>query len=95
MSKPVVLKIDNVRVVRFNNMNYAVERYEDTFVPQTKQYEKRWVFKGYGSTILRCLEIISRNEMLINLDEINHLKDYKNQVVESNNKILSIVKGTD
>lgn len=90
MSKPVVTTIDNVRIIRFNEYNLAVERYEQVFIPRTKTYELKWVFKGYASTILKCLELISREELLIDEMLINDINDYIKQVKKSNNKIKNL-----
>lgn len=90
MSKPVILTIDNVRIIKFNEMNLAVERYEEVFIPKNKQKEMRWVFYGYKSTVLGALKFISRNELLVNESQISSINDYVKQVKESNNKILNL-----
>lgn len=90
MSKAVILTIDNVRIIRFNDMNLAIERYEDVFIPTKKKTEKRWVFHGYSSTILNALKSISRNELLVNETQINTINDYVKQVEKSNNKIKNL-----
>lgn len=88
--KPVVLTLDDVRVIRFNEYNLSVERYEDVYIPTKKQTEKRWVFYGYSNTILSALQMISRKELLINETQITNLNDYVKQVEKSNTRLLNL-----
>lgn len=90
MSKTVVLEIDNVRVIKFNELNYAVERFENVYIPTKKQSEMRWVFHGYTNTVLSALKLISRNELLVDETDISNMEDYLKQVLESNNKIINL-----
>lgn len=87
-----IITIDNVRIRRYNNMNFVVERYEDVFIPTKKTIEKRWVFHGYKSTILKALQLISSKELLINETQIKDLKGYIKQVEESNAKLAELLE---
>lgn len=87
-SKPVILEIDSVRVIRFNNINLAVERLEDVYIRIKKVTEKRWVFHGYSDTILSALRLISRKELLIDETSISGINDYVKRIEESNARLL-------
>ena len=89
MSKRVILTIDNVRIKEYDRMNLTVERYEDVFIPKDKRTVKKWVFKGYVSSVLRGLLLIQEKEMLIDKENIDSLQDYINKVEWSNEKLVS------
>ena len=90
MSKRVVLTIDNVRIKEYDRMNLTVERYEDVFIPKDRQMVKKWVFKGYVSSILKGLLLIQEKELLIDKNEVGNLNDYVNQVENSNKKLVKV-----
>lgn len=90
--KKVLITIDNVRIIQFNDMNLAVERYEDVFIPVKKVTEKRWVFHGYTSTVLSALTLIHRKELLIDSEALSDLKSHLKAVRESNVKLLEVMK---
>lgn len=93
--RPTIFDLGDVRVIRFNSMNLAIERYENVFIPKEKKKEKRWVFYGYQTTLFQALQTIVKKELLIDDQQINSVGDYVKQVEESNNKILTTLKEID
>ena len=91
-NKKVILTINNVRIKDYDNQNVVVERYEDVFIPKGKKTIKKWVFKGYSRNVLSALLMIQRNELLIDYDSVSDLKTYLNQVKQSNDRLVEVVK---
>lgn len=90
--KPVLITVGNVRIVDDNDMNVMVERYEDVFLPKTKETVKKWRFKGFCNTILSALLMIQREELLIDRSAVSDLESYLKQVQESNDKLLEVMR---
>lgn len=90
--KPVLATVGNVRIVDYNEMNVMVERYEDVFLPKTKEIVKKWRFKGYCNSILSALLMIQREELLIDRSAVSDLESYLKQVQESNDKLLEVMR---
>ncbi|MFD2046037.1 hypothetical protein ACFSTA_12395 [Ornithinibacillus salinisoli] len=90
--KKVLITVGNVTIKEYDNMNVVVERYEEVFIPKTKEKIKKWVFKGYSRSVLSALLMIQRNELLIDRGSVTSLDDYVKQVNDSNNKLLEAVR---
>ena len=96
MSKPVLVEIDNVRVVRSDALNLAVERLETTksYNKKKEKWEENtsWQFKGYYSTIAGALKGIVNKELLINENSLTDLKSYLKEVEWANKKIYTALE---
>ena len=86
-NKETLLEIDNVRIIRNDTLNLAVERLETNYNKIQKKEITSWQFKGYYSTILGALRGIQYNELLIDENSVNDLNAHLKQVEKSNMKI--------
>lgn len=57
MSKPIIMQIDNVRIGKWDDQNYFIERKETYWNPKDKKEITDYRFKGYYSTILKALQV--------------------------------------
>jgi hypothetical protein len=90
--KEIILEIGNCRIKEYDSLNVMVERYEEVFIPKTKETVMKWRFKGYSSTIRGALQLISINEWLIDKKAIKDFKTYLEQVQKSTAAILEVMK---
>lgn len=90
--KKVILQIGHVRIKDYDSHNVVVERYENVFIPKTKQTVKKWVFKGYCRSILSALLMIQRDELLIDKNIVTDLDSYVDQVEKSNAALLEVIE---
>lgn len=88
VKKPVILTIDNVRIIRDNPLNVAVERLEDVYFAREGTTTKKWRFKGFANSILSALHFIQHKELLIDYNAVTDLKSYLKLVEESNKKLI-------
>lgn len=79
-NKPVLIEIDNVRVVRWDNDNLAILRYEQRYNRKEKKYISGWQFKGYYSTLRNSLRAIVAKELLTDKNNSMALNDHLKQV---------------
>lgn len=70
--KKVVLSIDNVRIIAYDDLNYAVVR--DEPVKDTGELKER--FKGYVRSIKGALDLIIRKELLVDMDSVYSVGTY-------------------
>lgn len=80
----VVLVIDNVRVVKTDELNFSVEK----FIIAEKNGEKteKWAHKGYAGSLKNALLIIIKRELLLP-DSHEGLQQHLEQVQIANAKI--------
>ncbi|MFD2628747.1 hypothetical protein [Oceanobacillus kapialis] len=90
--KKVIMTIENVRIKEYDSMNVTVERYENVFIPRTKETIQKWVFKGYSKSILSALLFIQRKELLIDREQIKNLNDFVKHVEQSNIRLMEVMK---
>lgn len=89
--KPVLIKIDNVRIVRYNDMNLSVERLEllpaKKFMGVDYPEHEDWVFKGYYSTKQGAMRgilnhnLLDKEERVLQLEEV--LKDFESMMAQA------------
>ena len=90
--KKILLEIDNVRIIRNDPLNLAVERLETNYSKRHKKEFTTYQFKGYYSTILGALKGILYNELLVDENSLTGLESYLKQVEDSNKKILDALE---
>lgn len=77
--KPVLVEIDNVRIVRYNDMNVVLERLEllpeKTVMGVTYPEHEDWIFKGYYSNKYSAMKGILNQNLLDKEDRILKLED--------------------
>lgn len=94
-NKKILHEIDNVRIIRNDPLNLAVERLETNYNKIKKKDITSWQFKGYYSTIPGALKGILYNELLIDENSVMDLKEHLKQVEESNEKIIKLIESED
>src|SRR5690606_28595341 len=92
MNKPIILEIDNVRIRKWDDQNYFIERKETYFNPKEKAETIGYKFKGYYPTVFKALKAISDKELLVNEKAISDLKSYLNEVTWSNMKVIFAIE---
>lgn len=94
--KPIILEIDNVRIRKWDDMNYFIEREEtkEIFNPQTKQkgIKTDYQFKGYYPSILRALQAIHTKGLLIKENSVQDIKSLSNQIEISNREVIRAIE---
>ncbi|KPH76087.1 hypothetical protein [Oceanobacillus caeni] len=65
MIKPTILEIDNVRVIKWDENNYVVQREETYFSPINQMDVTSYVFKGCYATLQACFKAIHVKGLLI------------------------------
>lgn len=90
--KPVLLTVGNIRIVRFDDMNVAIERLEEGIKPVTKEVVYNYRFKGYCDTVLKALEAILVNDWLVDESDISSAKGYVKRIEESNAELLEVMQ---
>lgn len=91
--KPILLEIDNVRIVRNDPMNLIVERLETNYNKIQKKDITKHQLKGYYSTIQGALRGILHNELLVDENDVKDLKRHLEQVKQVDEKILKALNG--
>src|SRR5690625_7129551 len=95
VNKPIILEIDNVRIRKWDEQNYYVEREETYFNPKEKKYITDYRFKGYYSTVLGALESIHLKGLLIDNGGVGDLTDVLKQVMESEKREVDAMSRLD
>lgn len=80
--KLVVLTIDTVRVVKADELNYAIEKYTIN-----DKGEGKWAFKGWAGSIKNALKIIVKREWLLDQASIENLQMHLEQVLAVEKRI--------
>lgn len=70
--KKVVLSIDNVRIIAYDDLNYAVVRDE----PAKDSDEMKERFKGYVGSVRGALDLIVRKDLLVDMDSVFSVETY-------------------
>lgn len=83
--KQVVLSVDNVRVIKTDELNYTVEQ------QVTKDGVSKWTFKGYAGSIKNALALIVKRELLVDKARITSVSDYLSAVEASNDKLFDFI----
>lgn len=89
----VLIEIDNIRVMEYDDANVKVERFEDVINPKTKVKEGKWRFVGYSRSIRTALEMIINKELLVDKNAVSDLKTYVIEVRWANQKVLALLDG--
>jgi len=95
VNKPIILEIDNVRIRKWDEQNYYIEREETYFNPKEKKDITDYRFKGYYSTVLGALESIHLKGLLIDNDSIGDLTDVLEQVMDSEKRVVDAISRLD
>lgn len=92
----IITQIDNVRIIRRDDLNFVVEREETTenFNPKLRKKVKNtsYRFKGYYGTIAGALKAIHRNGLLIDENSCSELEDALEQIKMSERKVVEAVE---
>ncbi len=87
-NKPVIMEIDNVRIRKWDDSNYFIERLETYWNPKEKQEITDYKFKGFYSTLTACFKAMNAKCLLINEKAVSDLKSHLNEVERSNQKLF-------
>ncbi len=90
--KETLLEIDNVRIIRSDPYNLAIEKRETVYSPITKSDSTKYRNKGYYGTILGALRAIQYKELLMDENSVTDLNGHLKQVEESNGKVLKLLE---
>lgn len=90
--KQTILEIENVRVRKWDDQNYFIERKETYTNPKDKKEITGYRFKGFYSTLSECLKAIHVKGLLINENNCAELTDVLNQIKESERRIIEAVR---
>lgn len=90
--KQVLIDLGNVRIKEYNSMNHVIEIYEEVRKFASNEVEKKWRFHGYCNDIYSGLSSIQRNELLLDKTKIRTLNDHLEQVKESNQKLMEVMR---
>lgn len=93
MSKPIILEIDNVRIGKFDERNYFVEREETYFSPKDNSDVTQYKFKGYYGTLFGALRSVHTKGLLINEESVQGLTQLLEQVEASERNIIKEIRG--
>lgn len=93
--KPILMTLDNVRIIDTDDLNVTVERLETYYSPRDKKDITSWRFKGHYGSVLKALRGIVRNEWHIDRNGLNELESYVERIEKSNAKILKAVGSYD
>jgi len=91
--KQTLLQIDNVRIKESDAYNLIVERYEKVYNPIKKENSEGWRFKGFNSSNVGCLKLITKKDLLIDEKAVSDLNGHLKQVRESERKMLDAIEG--
>lgn len=98
--KPVLIQIDNVRIVRYNDMNVVLERLEllpaKTVMGVDYPEHEDWIFKGYYGTKYGALQgilghnLLDKEERVLQLEEV--LLDFQSMMVKAKRDFKELTK---
>lgn len=91
-NKPTILEIDNIRIRKWDDLNYFIEREETYWNPKEKKETTGYRFKGYYSSVLACLKEISIKGLLVDENSVKGLGTYLKEVERSNQLILDAIE---
>ncbi len=91
--KEIVHQIENVRILKNDELNYAIEREETYYNAKDKKDVTRWRFKGWSGSFLGSLRLIHNKELLIDEKAISDLRRHLEQVEKSNGLLLEALEG--
>ncbi|GAQ18007.1 hypothetical protein OPHB3_1946 [Oceanobacillus picturae] len=91
--KPIIMEIDNVRIRKWDESNYFIERLETYWNPKEKKETTDYKFKGYYSTVSACLKAISSKGLLVEEKDVSDLESHLKEVEQSNAKLMKALEG--
>lgn len=90
--RPVIIQVDNVRIVRWNDMNVCIEREESYYNPLDKAYKKGWRVKGYYSDVNKALAAVNSKGLLVDLNGKESINDWIKAMSDGTDKIVNEVR---
>lgn len=81
---------DRVRISRLDDRNVIVETLDTIVNRKTKEESQKWNLKGYYGNVRMALGSILKNDMLIDHEELQSLKDYQEALEKQVNRINEI-----
>lgn len=90
--KPVIKQIGDIRIVRDNAQNVAIERFETRKGFQRKGEIQSWSFVGFYSDVFAALRAIHMKGLLINENSISDIKNLVKQLEESEKRVLQAIR---
>lgn len=93
--KPVLVEIDNVRVLKWDNENYLIERKETYFSAKDKGEITEYRFKGYYGTLFKALRAIHTKGLLIDENSKQSINSLLKQIKFSEQNIINEIRRID
>lgn len=98
--KPVLIEIDNVRIVRYNDMNVVLEKLEllpeKTVMGVTYPEHEDWIFKGYYGDKYGALAGILNHNLLDKEDKVLQIEDilleFQSMIVKAKKDFKNLAK---
>lgn len=81
---------DHLRIIRIDDRNVVIEKYLPISNSKCKKFH--WKREGFYSTVKLALESIIRNDMLINMDEMENIKWYLRTLNSSVNYLIDVLE---
>lgn len=90
--KQVLLTIDNVRVIQFDDKNVAVELLEPVTRKDTKETVMQWVVRGYYGNLPQAFKGIDQHEWLVDKSRITDIRTAVAEIEVGRKKLLAAVE---
>ena|SRR5690625_2601971 len=92
MESKVILNLGDVRIAECDDRNVKVERLEDVTCRKTKEVRQDWRFKGFATTVRSALQLIVKQELLVDRAGINSLDSVISTIAKANQRVLSALE---
>lgn len=86
---------DSLVIQRHDDRNLVILRLESVYNPVKKETASSWREKGYYSTVKGALFAIMDKDLLVDLDSVSTLADYRMQTITQYKKIKELLEGNN
>lgn len=83
---------DQLKIVESDALNYTIQRLSEGINVKTKEKTETWRVLGYYGTIKRALYSILDRDLLVDLEAVNSLADYRAEVENQYETIKALLK---
>lgn len=83
---------DSLRIRQNDSLNVVLEQYTTGVNPKTKEQTSSWKIIGYYKNARSALKAIVDRDLLINLDECENVKQYRNLFENEVKKINELLE---
>lgn len=78
---------DKIRISRLDDRNVIIETLDTVVNRETKEEYQKWNLKGYYGNVRVAIGSILKNDMLIDHEDLQSLKDYQEALEKQVNRI--------